>query len=277
MKKTLNSIREQLSTFYPKEEIRSVSLWIAEFVTKCSPTQLLAFDVELTSEWELQINEIIEKLRKNYPIQYIIGEVEFCDLRFSVNENVLIPRPETAELVLWILQETKAKTILDIGTGSGCISISLAKKIESAQIYAFDVSTLAIEVAKKNAIKNGVENIHFQEVNILKPYEGEEKYDLIVSNPPYITQKEKQDMQKQIIDFEPNIALFVEDEEPLIFYEKIAKFAQQHLQKNGFLFFEINRQFGREIISLLKNLNFSEIELKKDSFGNDRMIKAIWK
>lgn len=277
MKKTLNSIREQLSTFYPKEEIRSVSLWIAEFVTKCSPTQLLAFDVELTSEWELQINEIIEKLRKNYPIQYIIGEVEFCDLRFSVNENVLIPRPETAELVLWILQETKAKTILDIGTGSGCISISLAKKIESAQIYAFDVSTLAIEVAKKNAIKNGVKNIHFQEVNILKPYEGEEKYDLIVSNPPYITQKEKQDMQKQIIDFEPNIALFVEDEEPLIFYEKIAKFAQQHLQKNGFLFFEINRQFGREIISLLKNLNFSEIELKKDSFGNDRMIKAIWK
>ncbi len=276
MKKTLNSIREQLSTFYPKEEIRSVSLWIAEFVTKCSPTQLLAFDVELTSEWELQINEIIEKLRKNYPIQYIIGEVEFCDLRFSVNENVLIPRPETAELVLWILQETKAKTILDIGTGSGCISISLAKKIESAQIYAFDVSTLAIEVAKKNAIKNGVKNIHFQEVNILKPYEGEEKYDLIVSNPPYITQKEKQDMQKQIIDFEPNIALFVEDEEPLIFYEKIAKFAQQHLQKNGFLFFEINRQFGREIISLLKNLNFSEIELKKDSFGNDRMIKAIW-
>ena len=277
MKKTLNSIREQLSTFYPKEEIRSVSLWIAEFVTKCSPTQLLAFDVELTSEWELQINEIIEKLQKNYPIQYIIGEVEFCDLRFSVNENVLIPRPETAELVLWILQETKAKTILDIGTGSGCISISLAKKIESAQIYAFDVSTLAIEVAKKNAIKNGVKNIHFQEVNILKPYEGEEKYDLIVSNPPYITQKEKQDMQKQIIDFEPNIALFVEDEEPLIFYEKIAKFAQQHLQKNGFLFFEINRQFGREIISLLKNLNFSEIELKKDSFGNDRMIKAIWK
>lgn len=277
MKKTLNSIREQLSTFYPKEEIRSVSLWIAEFVTKCSPTQLLAFDVELTSEWELQINEIIEKLRKNYPIQYIIGEVEFCDLRFSVNENVLIPRPETAELVLWILQETKAKTILDIGTGSGCISISLAKKIESAQIYAFDVSTLAIEVAKKNAIKNGVKNIHFQEVNILKPYEGKEKYDLIVSNPPYITQKEKQDMQKQIIDFEPNIALFVEDEEPLIFYEKIAKFAQQHLQKNGFLFFEINRQFGREIISLLKNLNFSEIELKKDSFGNDRMIKAIWK
>jgi release factor glutamine methyltransferase len=277
MKKTLNSIREQLSTFYPKEEIRSVSLWIAEFVTKCSPTQLLAFDVELTSEWELQINEIIEKLRKHYPIQYIIGEVEFCDLRFSVNENVLIPRPETAELVLWILQETKAKTILDIGTGSGCISISLAKKIESAQIYAFDVSTLAIEVAKKNAIKNGVKNIHFQEVNILKPYEGEEKYDLIVSNPPYITQKEKQDMQKQIIDFEPNIALFVEDEEPLIFYEKIAKFAQQHLQKNGFLFFEINRQFGREIISLLKNLNFSEIELKKDSFGNNRMIKAIWK
>lgn len=277
MKKTLNSIREQLSTFYPKEEIRSVSLWIAEFVTKCSPTQLLAFDVELTSEWELQINEIIEKLRKNYPIQYIIGEVEFCDLRFSVNENVLIPRPETAELVLWILQETKAKTILDIGTGSGCISISLAKKIESAQIYAFDVSTLAIEVAKKNAIKNGVKNIHFQEVNILKPYDGKEKYDLIVSNPPYITQKEKQDMQKQIIDFEPNIALFVEDEEPLIFYEKIAKFAQQHLQKNGFLFFEINRQFGREIISLLKNLNFSEIELKKDSFGNDRMIKAIWK
>ena len=260
MKKTLNSIREQLSTFYPKEEIRSVSLWIAEFVTKCSPTQLLAFDVELTSEWELQINEIIEKLRKNYPIQYIIGEVEFCDLRFSVNENVLIPRPETAELVLWILQETKAKTILDIGTGSGCISISLAKKIESAQIYAFDVSTLAIEVAKKNAIKNGVENIHFQEVNILKPYEGEEKYDLIVSNPPYITQKEKQDMQKQIIDFEPNIALFVEDEEPLIFYEKIAKFAQQHLQKNGFLFLTIcsSEPFATLDVSLLSSRSLSE-------------------
>lgn len=277
MKKTLNYIREQLSTFYLKEEIRSISLWITEFVTKCSATQLLAFDVELTSEWKYQIDEIIEKLRKNYPIQYIIGEVEFCGLKFSVNENVLIPRTETAELVSWILQDKKPNTILDIGTGSGCIAISLAKQLNSAEVFAFDISSAALEVATENAIKNNVKNIHFKKTNILEPYFDEEKYDLIVSNPPYITQSEKRDMQKQVIDFEPHIALFVEDFEPLIFYEKIAIFAQNHLQKNGALFFEINRLFGKQIINLLQNLNFSEIELRKDSFGNDRMIKAIWK
>lgn len=277
MKKTLNYIREQLSTFYLKEEIRSISLWITEFVTKCSATQLLAFDVELTSEWKYQIDEIIEKLRKNYPIQYIIGEVEFCGLKFSVNENVLIPRTETAELVSWILQDEKPNTILDIGTGSGCIAISLAKQLNSAEVFAFDISSAALEVATENAIKNNVKNIHFKKTNILEPYFDEEKYDLIVSNPPYITQSEKRDMQKQVIDFEPHIALFVEDFEPLIFYEKIAIFAQNHLQKNGALFFEINRLFGKQIINLLQNLNFSEIELRKDSFGNDRMIKAIWK
>lgn len=277
MKKTLNYIREQLSTFYLKEEIHSISLWITEFVTKCSATQLLAFDVELTSEWKYQIDEIIEKLRKNYPIQYIIGEVEFCGLKFSVNENVLIPRTETAELVSWILQDKKPNTILDIGTGSGCIAISLAKQLNSAEVFAFDISSAALEVATENAIKNNVKNIHFKKTNILEPYFDEEKYDLIVSNPPYITQSEKRDMQKQVIDFEPHIALFVEDFEPLIFYEKIAIFAQNHLQKNGALFFEINRLFGKQIINLLQNLNFSEIELRKDSFGNDRMIKAIWK
>lgn len=277
MKKTLNYIREQLSTFYLKEEIRSISLWITEFVTKCSATQLLAFDVELTSEWKYQIDEIIEKLRKNYPIQYIIGEVEFCGLKFSVNKNVLIPRTETAELVSWILQDKKPNTILDIGTGSGCIAISLAKQLNSAEVFAFDISSAALEVATENAIKNNVKNIHFKKTNILEPYFDEEKYDLIVSNPPYITQSEKLDMQKQVIDFEPHIALFVEDFEPLIFYEKIAIFAQNHLQKNGALFFEINRLFGKQIINLLQNLNFSEIELRKDSFGNDRMIKAIWK
>lgn len=277
MKKTLNYIREQLSTFYPKEEIRSVGLWIAEFVTKSSATQLLSFDIELTSEWKYQIDEIIEKLRKNYPIQYIIGEVEFCNLKFFVNKNVLIPRTETAELISWILQDKKTNTILDIGTGSGCIAISLAKYLKSAEVFAFDISSSALNMAKENAIKNEVKNIHFQKVNILEPYLGNEKYDLIVSNPPYVTQSEKCDIQKQVVDFEPHIALFVEDIEPLIFYEKIAIFAQNHLQKNGSLFFEINRQFGKQIINLLQNLNFSKIELRKDSFGNDRMIKAIWK
>ncbi len=277
MKKTLSSIREKLSAFYPKEEIRSVSLWIAEFVTKCSATKLLAFDIELTEEWEAKIDKIIEQLRKNYPIQYIIGEVEFCDLKFSVNKNVLIPRTETAELIQWILQESKPQNILDIGTGSGCIAISLARKLENAKISAFDISSEALKVAKENSIRNNISNILFQEVNILEHYSSNEKYDLIVSNPPYITQTEKNEMEKQVVDFEPHIALFVTDDEPLIFYEKIALFAKNHLQKSGLLFFEINRQFGKEVVLLLKNLGFSEIELRKDSFGNDRMIKATWK
>ena len=239
----------------------------------------LALHTDLTfSEDEIKVwNSILEELKKEIPVQYLLGKTSFYGLDFEVNANVLIPRPETEELVDWIiksiriLQNSKSLKILDIGTGSGCIAISLAKNIPNAEVFAIDVSEKALATAQKNAAINKVE-VTFIHKNILETADLEQQFDIIVSNPPYVRNLEKQEIKKNVLDNEPHLALFVEDNDALIFYRKIAELAQKNLSENGQLFFEINQYLGKEMIDLLEKMNFKNIELRKDIYGNDRMI-----
>ena len=222
-------------------------------------------------------NLILEQLKQEIPVQYLLGKTSFYGLDFEVNANVLIPRPETEELVDWIIKSQKSKVksqefrILDIGTGSGCIAISLAKNIPNAQVFAIDVSEKALATAKKNAEINKVK-VSFLSINILAKTDLEQQFDIIVSNPPYVRNLEKDEIKKNVLDNEPHLALFVEDDDALIFYKKIAELAQKNLSENGQLFFEINQYLGKEMIELLERMNFKNIELRKDIYGNDRMI-----
>ncbi|MDR6967066.1 release factor glutamine methyltransferase [Flavobacterium arsenatis] len=235
------------------------------------------FSEKEIQEWNL----ILEELKKEIPIQYILGTTEFFGLKFKVNENVLIPRPETEELVEWIIQDLKIQgfkdlKILDIGTGSGCIAISLAKNISNSKVYAIDVSPEALKIAKENAEMNQVEVV-FLEKNILETNDLEMHFDIIVSNPPYVRNLEKQEIKKNVLDNEPHLALFVEDDDALIFYRKIAELATKNLNEDGRLYFEINQYLGEEMIELLHNKGFQDIELRKDIYENDRMTKAVLK
>lgn len=222
-------------------------------------------------------DSILVQLQKQIPIQYILGKTSFFGMDFTVNENVLIPRPETEELVEWIIN-TNSMTeklndlkILDIGTGSGCIAISLAKNILNTQVFAIDVSAKALATAKKNAENNDV-NVNFIERNILETTDLEQEFDIIVSNPPYVRNLEKVEINKNVLENEPHLALFVEDDDALIFYKKIAQLAQKNLSENGQLYFEINQYLGKEMILLLEEMNFKNVELRQDIYGNDRMI-----
>lgn len=241
----------------------------------------LALQHDLTfSEDEIKIwNAILEQLKNEIPVQYLLGKTSFYGLDFEVNTNVLIPRPETEELVDWIIksnqvdQNSKGLKILDIGTGSGCIAISLANYIPNAKVFAIDVSESALDTAKKNAESNKVE-VTFTNKNILETVDLEQQYDIIVSNPPYVRNLEKEEIKKNVLDNEPHLALFVEDDDALIFYRKIAELAQKNLSENGQLFFEINQYLGQEMINLLEEMNFKNVELRKDIYGNDRMIRS---
>ncbi|KOS04681.1 protein-(glutamine-N5) methyltransferase [Flavobacterium akiainvivens] len=233
-------------------------------------TGYLLADTEL-SKW----NEVCAQLQQQKPIQYIFGHTWFYGLQFKVNEHTLIPRPETEELADWIIVENAAgSSIVDIGTGSGCIAITLAKNIEGSEVSAMDISTGAIEVATANAAANGV-SIQFILQDVLALSELPRKYDVIVSNPPYVRNLEKEEIKPNVLEFEPHTALFVEDTDPLIFYRKIAQLAKEGLNPGGKLYFEINQYLGPETVELLKSLGFVTVELRKDMFGNDRMIKAV--
>lgn len=219
-------------------------------------------------------NQVLEKLEKEIPIQYILGKAHFYGLEFEVNENTLIPRPETEELVEWIIKKNEFKgkiKILDIGTGSGCIAISLAKNLPDAEVFAVDVSEKALETANRNALANEADVV-FMQKDILKTENLVHDFDLIVSNPPYVRNLEKEEIKKNVLDYEPHLALFVEDNDALLFYRKISELAQNNLKENGELYFEINQYLGSEMIDLLEVKNFKEIELRKDIYGNDRMI-----
>ena len=266
----------ELQTIQEDSEIESFFFILTEFLHN-----LKRIDVSLHPDFEVsesdleKWNTIISELKNEKPIQYITGEAWFYGLRFEVNENTLIPRPETEELVEWIVDGLKIKVkgqrVLDIGTGSGCIPIALKKEIPSAQVSAIDVSEKALEMARKNAINNDVE-INFTHQNILETESLDEKYDVIVSNPPYVRNLEKQEIKKNVLDFEPHLALFVDDYDALLFYRKIAQLALKSLSSNGKLFFEINQYLGEETLELLTKLGFKNIELRKDFVGNDRMI-----
>lgn len=232
-------------------------------------------DLKLNSTQKSKLEAAISRLENYEPIQYILEETEFFGLPFYVNKNVLIPRPETEELVELIINENlqEGLSVLDIGTGSGCIAISLAKYSRKADISAWEISPLALEVAILNSKKNNV-NINFKKTDVLGEYPSDKRFDIIVSNPPYILEKEKQDMDANVLDYEPHTALFVPDDKSLIFYERIADIALQILKPNGKLYFEINRAKGQETIDMLKKKGFLNIELHKDLSGNDRMVRA---
>ena len=220
-----------------------------------------------------KIKRIVSQLKKNKPIQYILEECVFFDLKFKVNSSVLIPRPETEELVKWILKD-EFKSIIDIGTGSGCIAISIAKN-KNVNVHAIDISNTSIKLAKKNAEFHGV-SINFLNIDILTENISN-KVDIVVSNPPYVLKKEKKHMNKNVIDYEPEIAIFVDDNNPFIFYKIIAKKAKKILNRNGKIYFEINENYSEEVMKILKDYGYVNIKLKKDINDRDRMIKATLK
>ena len=225
-------------------------------------------------------NSILEQLKLEIPIQYLLGKTSFYGLDFEVNSAVLIPRPETEELVDWIISNvlkngrSKSIKILDIGTGSGCIAVSLAKNLPNAEVFAIDVCENALATAQKNAARNEVE-VTFLSQNILETLDLGQEFDIIVSNPPYVRNLEKQEIKKNVLDNEPHLALFVDDHDALIFYRKIAELAQKNLTASGQLYFEINQYLGKEMVELLETLGFENIELRKDIYGNDRMMLGL--
>lgn len=265
---------------YPTAEINSFFNILAKAYLDLNRLQLaLAPETELTSPDIEKFKNALFRLKNHEPIQYIIGETEFYGITFEVDKGVLIPRPETEELVAWIISEAKNNQenlkILDIGTGSGCIAISLAKNLENSEVYAMELSEDALKIAEKNAVLNEVE-IKFLKNDIFGCSELPGFFDIIVSNPPYVRELEKVEMQPNVLKNEPGMALYVKDEDPLLFYKQIIKLSKPALNKNGKLYFEINQYLAMETEYLLKNEGF-ETELRKDIFGNFRMLKGILK
>ncbi len=287
MNEAIQHIRRQLTSLFPEQEINSLTSRIVCHVCHLQTVHVLSCkDKKLSENERHEIESIVERLLHNEPLQYILGETEFYGLPFAVDSSVLIPRPETEELVDWVVRDEKPlksegqpnSLIVDIGTGSGCIAVTLAKYLPEALIYGIDISADALSVAKKNAGLNQVE-VQWIQGDILARIPpvipGTPDIDIIISNPPYIVPSEKKDMEKNVLDYEPSIALFVPEQEPLLFYEAIADAGIQCMQQGGRLYFEINAAFGRETCEMLKNKGYQTIELRQDISGKDRMIKAV--
>jgi len=289
MKTTTSYIRETLNGLYAPEEIRCITRLIFSHVCRLSHNQqILCKDKQIPEKEKEEILAIINRLKKMEPLQYIFGETEFYSLPMKVNLSVLIPRPETEELVDMIIKSSdsvitlfpvnsKPLKILDIGTGSGCIPIALAKHIPDATVTAIDISETALQTAKENAIQNNVD-VHFIQADILKTSEATEiipgDFDIIVSNPPYITDKEKGAMCENVIAYEPHCALFVPDEDPLLFYKAIADFALLKLAPEGTIYFEINTNYGLEVTAMLQEKGFTQTELIQDLSSKNRFVTA---
>lgn len=268
---------QELASLYDEYETESFFYIILEDFHHMKRVDLaLNPTYELTPELLQQWENVVAQLKEHRPIQYILGETEFFGMPFYVNENTLIPRQETEELVDWIIKNQdnqKPIKIIDIGTGTGCIAIALAKNLPQAKVYAMDVSEDALTVAKKNAERNNADII-FLHQSILETDDLNQSFDIIVSNPPYVRHLEKDEIKKNVLDFEPHLALFVEDNDALLFYRKITELAIQNLSEYGQLYFEINQYLGKEMIWLLEKYSFKNIELRKDIYGNDRMLRA---
>ena len=277
LKSLQNFFQNGLLGYYPKEEINTFFYRICE--------QHLGYkriDVSLKSETLITpetfeyFETIISRLLTYEPIQYILGTTAFFGLEFKVDSNVLIPRPETEELVAWILKQTDSSQslkILDIGTGSGCIAISLAKHLPNAEVYALDLSPKALEIAEFNAQQNAVK-LNMIKANVLEWKPTDLSFDLIVSNPPYVRESEKERMAPNVLEHEPHLALFVENNNPLVFYRAIVELGKQTLKKQGQLYFEINEYLGEETQALFSSDTFEDVQLKSDIFGKQRMIYA---
>ena len=269
---------EQLCYIYDKDEANAMILILLEHYFNINRVKMtLEPQLRLSESEMLTFHFAVKDLLKNKPIQYIIGETEFCDLKFKVNENVLIPRPETSELVMKIVNSQRStvngqQSILDIGTGTGCIAISLAKHLPNSKVYALDISEKALEVAKENAVNNNV-NVTFIHDDILSLKNNiETKFDIIVSNPPYVRELEKAEMRDNVLNWEPHNALFVSDNNPLIFYRSILEFAKSHLKENGEIWFEINEFLGKEMTKLCNEMGFSQVEVFTDFRGKERIL-----
>lgn len=272
------SFLNALSTIYDQEEILSFFYLLSESILGLKRVDVaLYLDKEISEEEMTSFESAKKRLEIQEPIQYIIGETHFFGLDFKVDPNVLIPRPETEELVDWILQDYNVKSksirILDIGTGSGCIAISLAKNLPGSEVFAIDVSQKAIEIARHNSKKNKVE-VQFLEEDILGIEDLPKNFDVIVSNPPYVRELEKLEMKPNVLNNEPKQALFVKDDDPLIFYKKISELARRRLKPEGALYFEINQYLGQETKHLIENLGYRAVVLRKDLCSNERMIRA---
>ncbi len=271
--------RQELSSLYPLSEINSFINIIFEEKLRFSRVDIVIKQSEQLSEKEINILMVIlERLKTNEPIQYILGKAYFYDLEFIVSPDVLIPRPETEELVDKIIKENNKKenlNILDIGTGSACIAVALGVNIKNANLVAYDISEKALNIAQQNAKKHKV-NIKFELKDILKEQNIIEKtkFDIIVSNPPYVTKKEADLMLKNVLEYEPHLALFVENTEPLLFYKAICNYAKLNLNEGGSLYFEINEAYGDEIVELCQSFGFKNVKLFKDLSGKNRIVSA---
>ncbi len=273
----------KLLPLFPETEVESFFYLLTETYLKKKRIQLaLEPDLEINEEQHQQYQKALRRLLQQEPIQYILGDTEFFGYPFQVNQHTLIPRPETEELVAWIIEDCKFNIqnstfkILDIGTGSGCIPISLAKELPQAKVSSMDVSEEALKVAQINSTLNQAE-VKLIQQDILQTESLLGKYDVIVSNPPYVRELEKEQMHNNVLGFEPELALFVADEDPLIFYRKIAQLAKEALTENGSLYFEINEYLPEELVSLLEEIGYQNVELKKDIFGKYRMCKASFR
>jgi|SRR5690554_491421 len=287
LKEIQNIFHTELDGIFGANEVSSFfNILISHYLKLNRIALVLEPDLTISKNEEQPLFEALSRLKVQEPIQYIISETEFFGLPFKVNEHTLIPRPETEELVTFVIESSRFKvqdsrplTILDIGTGSGCIAVSLAKNISNAKVYAIDVSEEALKIAKHNAELNKAD-IHFFKVDILNSSTWnlefkDLEFDIIVSNPPYVRRLEKKEIKNNVLNYEPHLALFVEDDNPLQFYEAIANFAMDNLNKKGCLFFEINQYLGNETKQLLQDKGFTDLELKPDIFGNNRMLKGI--
>ncbi|MFT5217080.1 MAG: release factor glutamine methyltransferase [Glaciecola sp.] len=277
--KSLKShFNKTLSELYPDTEIQSFFNLLSEQILNMKRIDVSQnlYSVVSGKKYDKFLKAIVG-LKKHQPIQYILGDTEFYGLVFKVSPSVLIPRPETEELVDWIIKDSKEKqniSILDIGTGSGCIAVTLAKKLPNAKLFALDVNAEALKLAIINAETNEVE-VEFIEADILDWDFGDLKFDIIVSNPPYVRELEKEAMSANVLNHEPHLALFVKDDDALLFYRTITDVANKILKPKGQLFFEINENLGEDTKQLLVDAGYENIELKQDVFDKNRMLKAI--
>ena len=268
-------IISELSSIYEMDELNSIFNLLSEDYIKIPRSKiLLADEIDLDESNQTLFLSALERLKTHEPIQYVLGKTTFMDLEFKVNSSVLIPRPETEELVSFMLKEDlDGKEILDIGTGSGCIAISLAKNLPNAKVSALDISEDALEIAKENTKMNNV-NIEFIHADIFE-YQSDKKYDIIVSNPPYVLELQRKHMSKNVLEYEPELALFVKNDDPLKFYKAILDFAKNSLNENGKIYFEINENYKDEIMKLINNYSYSNVNYKLDVFGKNRFCVII--
>ncbi len=273
--------KNNLKSYYDEREAVSIVNILFDHFFKISKTDVYKIPDKIINKHDLnKLQQALKDLKKYKPVQYITGNVEFCGLPISVDESVMIPRPETEELTYWITgkyaKTQKKLKILDIGTGSGCIAIALKKRIEDSNVFGCDISKPALELAERNARSNNA-SVHFINIDILKSYQWKklkQSFDLIISNPPYVLESEKKIMNSNVLEYEPENALFVDDNDPLIFYEKILEFTKKYLQADGVLYLEINEKFGNELKKRIGK-RFDKVILKKDLNGKARFISAF--